>query len=295
MLKNIEEKKLKASNWFKELSDNICFALEKLEAEALNPFIQQPRGIFTRTPWQKNNGSEGGGIMSILKGRVFEKAAVHTSTTYGEFSPEFRKEIPGAEENPNYWASGISVIVHPYSPLLPTIHMNTRMIVTSKYWFGGGIDLTPMLKKDRAEDTYATSTIKHNLKHICEKHSKIANYEKMAKQCDEYFYLPHRQEPRGTGGIFYDYLASSDDLGGWEADFAFTKDVGVAFYTSYTPIIEALYNQSWTEQQREEQLIQRGRYVEFNLLYDRGTRFGLKTGGNVESILSSLPPTVRFS
>jgi coproporphyrinogen III oxidase len=275
-----DEQKNLTKSWFENLRDQICADFEAIEVE----FAKGKNliaGKFERTSWDRSNG--GGGVMSIMRGNVFEKVGVNVSTVYGQFSQEFSKKIPGTENDPNFYATGISLVAHMCSPLVPAVHFNTRYIATSKAWFGGGGDLTPMYLDEAEADLFH-----HAFQKACDKYD-AAYYPKFKQQCDEYFYLAHRQEPRGIGGIFYDYLSEDFDR-----NFAFTKDVGKAFLLVYPQIARKKMPLTWTQEQREHQLKKRGRYVEFNLLYDRGTAFGLATGGNVEAILMSLPPEVKW-
>ena len=282
-----EDQKARAAAWFLELRNKICAAFEQLEDELTGTHADLPAGRFVRKHWRRSTdegGDGGGGTMSVMHGRVFEKVGVNISTTFGTFSPEFRKQIPGAAETGAFFATGISLVAHMRSPKVPATHMNTRLIATSKSWFGGGADLTPMKPNDSD-----TAHFHAALKTACDRND-ADYYPRFKKACDEYFYLPHRQETRGVGGIFYDYL----DTGDWERDFAFTQDVGRAFIDAYVPLVARHMNEPWSEADRAHQLQRRGRYAEFNLLYDRGTVFGLKTGGNIEAILMSLPPLVTW-
>ncbi len=287
-----DDQKIKASAWFRSLRDQICTAFEALEDELSGTeHVSLPPGRFERSAWKRppEDGIDdgGGGEMSVMRGRVFEKVGVNISTVQGKFSEEFRKNIPHVDADGYYWASGISLVAHMRSPHVPAVHMNTRHIVTGKGWFGGGADLTPM-RFDTPDALEDKAQFHAALRNACDVHG-ADYYDRFSKWCDNYFFLKHRNEPRGVGGIFYDYLDSN-----WDADFAFTQDVGRAFLEVYPAVVRNRMNRDWTAADRAHQLMRRGRYVEFNLLYDRGTMFGLKTGGNVDAILMSMPPEVRW-
>lgn len=277
-----DSQKVRASAWFQSLQDRICAAFEVIEDEYAASRPAAAAGRFERLATAREGG--GGGVMAVMRGRVFEKVGVNVTTAWGEFSPEFRAQIPGAADDPRFWVSGISLVAHMASPLVPAVHMNTRHFRTTKHWFGGGADLTPMF-----DDEADTRDFHAALKAACDTHDPTY-YPRFKAWCDEYFFLKHRNEPRGVGGIFYDWLESGD----WEQDFAFTRDVGAAFLSIYPQLVRRHMLHPWTEEQRRHQLVRRGRYVEFNLLYDRGTQFGLKTGGNIDAILMSLPPLVMW-
>jgi coproporphyrinogen III oxidase len=291
-----DTQKSTAMAWFKTLQDDLCARFEAIEDAAAPPLYT---GIsadgparFEKTEWTRGDGTEdlGGGRMGLMRGRVFEKVGVHFSCVHGAFSEAFRAQIPGADASDGrFWASGVSVIAHPRNPHVPAAHMNTRMLITSDSWFGGGGDLNPLLDYQRDQAFEDSAEFHAAMKAACQTHPD-ADYAHMKDTCDTYFHLAHRDVPRGTGGIFYDRFNTGD----WDADFAFTQTVGKTFAEIYPTLVRRRMNTPWNEAHRDEQLIQRGRYVEFNLLYDRGTTFGLKTGGNITSILSSMPPVVKW-
>ncbi len=280
----LDDRQTDVQTWFRTVRDDICTALETIEDEGAGP---APAGRFERTAWTRPDahGAEGGGgVMSVLKGRVFEKAGVNISTVHGEFSPDFAKQINGAAEDPRFFATGISLVIHPVNPLVPAVHMNTRHLVTTKRWFGGGVDLNPALPDNAQKADFHAA-----VKAMCDRHDP-AHYPAYSKWAEEYFWVPHRNRHRGVGGIFYDHLDSGD----WERDFSFTRDVGRCFLETYPRLVRERMHEAFTAEQKLAQLRYRGLYAEFNLVYDRGTTFGLKTGGNVDAILMSLPPEARW-
>ena len=278
----MDTKKKRMSEWVSSLQSQLIKTFEKIETEASLQQYGETPGRFVKKTWDFREG--GGGTMAVLQGRVFEKAGVNVSTVFGEFSEEFRSQIPGAEADPRFWASGISLVIHPRNPHVPIVHMNTRMIVTQKLWFGGGADLTPCFPVEKDTQDFHAAFQK-----TCDRFG-ADYYKKFKKWADDYFYLPHLGESRGVGGIFYDY----HDSGNWKEDFTFTQEVGKTFANIYPEIVRRHISKPWSDEDRKTQLAKRGRYVEFNLLYDRGTQFGLKTGGNVEAILMSMPPVVEW-
>ncbi|WP_309605799.1 oxygen-dependent coproporphyrinogen oxidase [Phenylobacterium sp.] len=284
----VHDRRARTKAWFETLQTRIVAELERLEVEAPVELYPDPPGQFDLRPWTRETGT-GGGIGAHLSGRLFEKAGVHTSAATSRFSPEMAATMPGADQDPSYVSASISLIVHPRSPRVPTVHMNTRFLSTAESWFGGGADLTPTLDEQRSQEADDAILFHAAMKAACDAFDPDW-HGKYKAWCDEYFFLPHRNEPRGVGGIFYDRHNSGD----FERDFAFTRAVGEAFLEVYPKIVRHRMSEPWTEADRAEQLMRRGRYVEFNLLYDRGTMFGLKAGGNIETILSSMPPMVRW-
>jgi coproporphyrinogen III oxidase len=275
--------------WFERLRDDLCGVIGTLEQEAPSSLFAGERARFDFRPWKRTSG-EGGGVGGFLKdGRLFEKAGIHVSSANGVLTPELAKALPGDGKHLDYISTSISLIIHPRSPRVPTVHMNTRFLATSLGWFGGGADLTPMLAEQRSQDSHDAVEFHKAMRRACDAHDP-AYYAKFKAWADEYFFLPHRGEPRGVGGIFYDHLNSGD----FAKDFAFTRDVGLALLDVYPNIVRGRMAEPWTKEERQQQLACRGLYAEFNLLYDRGTMFGLRTGGNVETILSSMPPTVSW-
>jgi coproporphyrinogen III oxidase len=285
---DIQDRRARTKAWFEQLQRRVCAELERLEDEAPADLYPGPAGRFEFRPWTRETG-EGGGLGGFIGGRLFEKAAVHTSSATARFSPEMAKTMPGADVDPTYVSASISLIVHAVSPRVPTVHMNTRFLSTAESWFGGGADLTPLVETQRSQEADDAVLFHKAMQDACDAFDP-AWHPKYKAWCDEYFFLPHRNEPRGVGGIFYDRHNSGD----FERDFAFTRAVGEAFLDVYPKIVRHRMDEPWTDADREEQLMRRGRYVEFNLLYDRGTMFGLKQGGNIETILSSMPPLVRW-
>lgn len=292
---SMDSEKSRASAWFEELRNRICASFEALEdALSEGPHADMPAGRFTRKETRRaGDGDEdaGGGVMSVMKGRVFEKVGVNISTVYGTLGPAAqksmmaRKDMAGVADDPRFWASGISLVAHMRSPKVPAVHMNTRMFWTPHgWWFGGGSDLNPMV-----EDPQDTAFFHNALKSACDAHDR-AYYPRYKAWADDYFMIRHWNEPRGVGGIFYDDHCTND----WEADFAFTKAVGASFLDAFPPLVARHMHTAWTEEDRAHQLFRRGRYAEFNLVYDRGTRFGLETGHNPEAVLMSLPPVATW-
>ncbi|WP_150294726.1 oxygen-dependent coproporphyrinogen oxidase [Sphingobium estronivorans] len=276
-----------ARTWFESLRDRICAEFEAIEREAGSD------ARFDYLAWDREApdlapGEGGGGVRGVMKGKVFEKVGVNVSTVSGTFSPEFAKTIHGAGEDPNFFATGISLVAHMANPHVPAVHMNTRYLVTSKRWFGGGADLNPPLPRD--EDTAHFHAV---LKAACDAHD-AHHYPRFKAWADNYFFIPHRGVHRGVGGIFYDHLECADEAA-FDANFAFTRDVGEAFLKAFPPIVRQRMQESWSEEDYAQMLEWRGRYAEFNLVHDRGTLFGLKTGGNIDAILMSLPPMASWS